>query len=146
VLDSGAHFYEVYETADHRHVAVGALEPKFYAALLALLELDPNDFPQWDVGRWPELKQRFAELFRSRTAAQWSALLESSDACASVVLGLGEAPEHPHNLARQTFVSVDGVVQPAPAPRFSRTPGRVQEDHLSAEQLIDAWRQPAAKP
>ena len=139
VLDSGAHFYEVYETADGGHVAVGALEPKFYGALLALLGLDPEEFPQWEQARWPELKLRFAELFRARPAREWAALLESSDACATVVLGLGEAPEHPHNVARATFVELDGVVQPAPAPRFSATPGRIQRDHPSAEQLLEAW-------
>jgi alpha-methylacyl-CoA racemase len=139
VLDSGAHFYEVYETADGRHVAVGALEPKFYAALLELLELDPRQFPQWDTERWSELKLRFAEVFRTRTAAEWSALLESSDACAVVVNGLGEAPGHPHNLARGAFVEHDGVIQPAPAPRFSRTPGRIQSDHPSAEKVLESW-------
>jgi alpha-methylacyl-CoA racemase len=139
VLDSGAHFYEVYETADGRHVAVGALEPTFYAALLELLELDPGQFPQWDTERWTELKLRFAEVFRTRTAAEWSVLLESSDACAVVVHGLGDAPGHPHNLAREVFVEHDGVIQPAPAPRFSRTPGRVRADHPSAEKLLESW-------
>jgi alpha-methylacyl-CoA racemase len=139
VLDSGAHFYEVYETADGRYVAVGALEPKFYAVLLELLELDPAQFPQWDRGRWSELKLRLAAVFRTRTAAEWSELLESTDACAMVVLGLGDATLHPHNLARETFTECDGVTQPAPAPRFSRTPGRVQDDHPSVEKLLETW-------
>jgi alpha-methylacyl-CoA racemase len=139
VLDSGAHFYEVYETADGRHIAVGALEARFYAQLLELLELDPEEFPQWDSGRWRELKARFAEVFRTRTAAEWSVLLESADACAMVVHGLRDAPQHPHNVARGTFTEHDGVTQPAPAPRFSRTPGRVQDHHPSAENLLETW-------
>jgi alpha-methylacyl-CoA racemase len=125
LLDSGAHFYEVYETADGGHVAVGALEPQFYAELLRVLELDPADFPQWDRARWPELKRRFEQVFASRTRDEWARLLEAAEACATPVLALGEAPEHHHNVARGTFVGVDGGVQPAPAPRFSRTPGAI---------------------
>ncbi len=139
VLDSGAHFYEVYETADRRHIAVGALEPQFYGALLAILGVDPDSAPQWDASRWPELKQRFAAIFRTRTAAQWSAVLEHADACASVVLGPGEAPAHPHNIARGNFVEHGGVLQPAPAPRFSRTPARIREVRLSAPEALEAW-------
>lgn len=125
LLDSGAHFYEVYETADGGHIAVGALEPQFYAELLRLLELDPEDFPQWDRSRWPELKRRFAQVFATRTRAEWARRLEPADACATPVLRLHEAPRHPHNVARGTFVALDGCVQPAPAPRFSRTPAAV---------------------
>jgi alpha-methylacyl-CoA racemase len=125
LLDSGAHFYEVYETADGGHVAVGALEPQFYAELLRLLELEPADFPQWDRSRWPQLKQRFAEVFATRTRAEWAALLEPAEACATAVLALHEAPRHPHNVARGTFVELAGRVQPAPAPRFSRTPAAI---------------------
>ena len=139
VLDSGAPFYEVYETADGRHVAVGALEPPFYAALLALLEVDPAGAPQWDAARWPELKQRFAEIFRTRTAAQWNEALEHADACASVVLSLEEAPAHPHNRARGTFVEHAGVLVPAPAPRFSRTPAELREPPLDAGEALAAW-------
>ena len=125
LLDSGAHFYEVYATRDGGHVAVGALEPQFYATLLGLLELDPDEFPQWDQPRWPELKRRFAEVFATRTRDEWAARLEGEDACATAVLALGEAPSHPHNVARGTFVEVGGKLQPAPAPRFSRTPAAV---------------------
>jgi alpha-methylacyl-CoA racemase len=125
-LDSGAHWYDVYETADGGHIAVGALEPQFYAELLRRMELDPDDNPQWERERWPELKDRFAAVFGARTRAEWAELLEHAEACATPVLDLDEAPEHPHNVARETFVAVDGVVQPAPAPRFSRTPGAVQ--------------------
>jgi alpha-methylacyl-CoA racemase len=125
-LDSGAHWYEVYETADGGHVAVGAVEPQFYAELLRLLELDPVDTPQWDAARWPELKARFATVFRTRTRDEWADILARAEACASPVLALDEVAGHPHNRARESFVSVDGVVQPAPAPRFSRTPGAIR--------------------
>jgi alpha-methylacyl-CoA racemase len=121
VLDSGAHFYEVYETADGGHVSVGAIEPQFYAALLSALEIDPAAMPQWERSRWPEFKQRLAGIFRERTRAEWAERFEHADACTTPVLGFAEAPGHPHNVARATFVEVDGVVQPGPAPRFSRT-------------------------
>jgi alpha-methylacyl-CoA racemase len=136
VLDSGAHFYEVYETADGGHIAVGAIEPQFYAALLRLLEIDPDSAPQWDRERWPELKERLEAIFRTRTTAAWSELLETSDACACAVLGLRDAPSHPHNLARGTFVERDGVVQPAPAPRFSRTPAEIRDVD---DDALAAW-------
>jgi alpha-methylacyl-CoA racemase len=135
-LDSGSHFYEVYETADGGHVAVGALEPQFYAELLRLLELDPDEFPQWDRARWPELKARFAEVFAQRTRAEWAELLEPAEACATPVLTVEEAPRHPHNAARGTFADVDGVVQPGPAPRFSRTPGEIRRPSADA---LAAW-------
>jgi alpha-methylacyl-CoA racemase len=122
ILDSGAHFYEVYETADGGHMAIGAVEPQFYAELLRLLEIDPATAPQWDQRRWPELKLRFAAIFRTRTRAQWTALLEPAEACATPVLSLREAADHPHNAARGTFGDGPGGRQPRPAPRFSRTP------------------------
>ncbi len=143
-LDSGAHFYEVYETSDGGHVAVGALEPQFYAQLLALLGIEADEAPQFDRARWPELKERFATVFRSRTRAEWAELLEPAEACSTAVLGLHEAPEHPHNLARGTFVTVDGVLQPSPAPRFSRTPGAIAPAgaDTTAEAVLAAWRRP----
>lgn len=125
LLDSGAPFYEVYETSDGGHMAVGALEPQFYAELLRLLELDADAFPQWEQPRWPEFKARFAAVFATRTRAEWTARFEGEDACATPVLGLHEAASHPHNVARGTFVEVGGKVQPAPAPRFSRTPATI---------------------
>jgi alpha-methylacyl-CoA racemase len=125
-IDSGSHWYETYETADAGHIAVGALEPEFYAELLRLVGLDAGDLPQWDRDRWPEHKERLAAVFRTRTRAEWTAILESTDACATPVLSLDEAPSHPHNVARGAFVEIDGVVQPAPAPRLSRTPGAVR--------------------
>ena len=139
VLDSGAHFYEVYETADDGHVAVGAIEPQFYAALLEVLDVEPGDAPQWERERWPELKERFAAIFRKRTRAQWSEVLETADACGTAILSLAEAPEHPHNVARGTFVRHGGVLQPAPAPRFSRTHAEIGDQSRRPEEVLRAW-------
>ena len=123
VVDSGAHFYDTYECADGKWVAIGALEPQFYALLLEKCGIDDPDFSaQMDVHRWPTLKEKMAALFRSKTRDEWCVLLEETDACFAPVLDLDEAPQHPHNRARETFVEIGGVVQPAPAPRFSRTP------------------------
>lgn len=141
-LDSGAHFYEVYETADGGYVSVGAIEPKFYAELLGALGLDPGEAPQWDRARWPELKARFAEIFRTRTRAQWAERLEGAEACATPVLGLAEAPAHPHNASRETFVTRDGVAQPAPAPRFSRTAVEIRDDR-AIEAARSEWNLPS---
>ncbi len=138
VLDSGAHFYEVYETSDGGHIAVGALEPQFYATLLDLLGVAPEDAPQWDRERWPELKQRFAEIFRGRSRAEWSGVLEQADACATPILSMAEAPSHPHNAERGTFVTHGGVVQPGPAPRFSRTPAEIAAPP-SPEQALGSF-------
>ncbi len=127
LLDTGAPFYEVYETADGGYIAVGAIEPQFYAELLERTGLAGEDLPhQHDRAAWPEMKERFAALFRSRTREDWVAAFEGSDACFAPVLSLAEAPQHPHNKQRGTFTEVAGVVQPAPAPRLSRTPGAVQ--------------------
>jgi alpha-methylacyl-CoA racemase len=123
ITDSGAHFYEVYECADGRYVSVAAIEPKFYAELLRLLEIDPASMPpQMDRARWPEAKARLAACFRTRTREAWCALLEGTDACFAPVLSMDEAPHHPHNRARNTFLELEGVAQPAPAPRFAGTP------------------------
>jgi alpha-methylacyl-CoA racemase len=123
LLDGGAPFYGVYETADGGHLAVGALEPQFFAELLRRLGLDPAELPaQDDRDGWPALRRRLAAVFRTRTRDQWCELLGGTDACVAPVLAPGEAPGHPHNRARGTFVEVGGVTQPAPAPRFSRTP------------------------
>lgn len=126
-LDGGAHFYDTYRTADDKYIAIGAIEPQFYKLLLELCELDSDAFgAQMDQSQWPALKARLAELFSSRTRDQWCALLEGSDVCFAPVLSLDEAPGYPHNVARQTYIEVDDVVQPAPAPRFSRTPSSVR--------------------
>jgi alpha-methylacyl-CoA racemase len=123
LLDGGAPFYGVYETADGGHVAVGALEPAFFAELLARLGLDAAGLPAADDrDGWPLLRERLAGVFRTRSRDEWSELLGGSDACVAPVLAPAEAPAHPHNRARGTFVDVGGVTQPGPAPRFSRTP------------------------
>ena len=124
MLDSGAPFYEVYACADGAFVAVGAIEPQFYAELLGVMGLDEAALPpNSDQSAWPELKERFASVFSTKTRDEWIALAAGTDACITPVLSFGEAPRHPHNLARDAFVEVGGVVQPAPAPRFSRTNG-----------------------
>jgi alpha-methylacyl-CoA racemase len=121
--DGGAHFYDVYACADGKYISIGAMEPQFYALLRDKCGLaDPAFDAQWDPARWPELKARVAEVFRTRTRAEWCALLEGTDACFAPVLDLDEAPAHPHLRARGTFAQVDGITQPAPAPRFAGTP------------------------
>ena len=121
--DTGSPFYEVYECADGRHVAVGALERPFYEQLLAGLGLDEADLPdRRDEAQWPALKGCFAAVFRTRTRDEWAEVFEATDACVAPVLTLTEAPRHAHNVERATFVERAGIVQPAPAPRFSRTP------------------------
>ena len=125
LLDGGAPFYGTYRTSDGGWMAVGALEPAFYRELLAGLGLDPADTERADPSTWPALRQRIADGFATRTRDEWTAVFAGSDACVAPVLGLTEATEHPHLLARGTYVEVGGVTQPAPAPRFSRTPGRL---------------------
>jgi alpha-methylacyl-CoA racemase len=123
LLDGGAPFYDTYRTADGRHMAVGALEPKFYAELLARLGLDPSGLPaQYDRSGWPVLRGALAAAFGGRTQAEWAAVFDGSDACVAPVVSPADAPDHPHNAARGTFVDVGGLIQPAPAPRFGRTP------------------------
>jgi alpha-methylacyl-CoA racemase len=123
LLDGGAPFYDTYATADGGYVAVGALEPQFYAALLHGLGLADASLPaQQDRAGWPALRQRFAETFAQRTRAEWEQVFAGTDACVSPVLSLAETPSHPHAVARNAFVTVAEVTQPAPAPRFGRTP------------------------
>ncbi|HEY6821788.1 MAG TPA: CaiB/BaiF CoA-transferase family protein [Burkholderiales bacterium] len=127
VLDTGAPWYDVYETSDGRYVAIGAIEEKFYRELLSRLGLDPASLPgQHERARWPELKAIFSRTFKSRTRAQWCEAFEGSDACFAPVLSWAEAREHPHNAFRAAYVEVAGVKQPAPAPRFSRTAPQVR--------------------
>ena len=123
MLDGGAYFYDVYECADGEWIAVGALEARFYAELVRLAGLDPEVLgPQQDRARWPEARAHVAARFRSKTRAQWCAILDGSDACFAPVLSMAEAPWHPHLAHRGTFVEVDGAIQPGPAPRFTGTP------------------------
>jgi alpha-methylacyl-CoA racemase len=122
MLDSGAHFYDVYECGDGGYVSIGSIEPQFYAELRRLAGLDDDAWSaQMDRSAWPDLKARLAEVFRTRTRDEWCALMEGTDVCFAPVLSLDEAHHHPHNVARGTFTEANGVVQPSPAPRFSRT-------------------------
>lgn len=126
LLDGAAPFYGTYECADGKYVAVGAIEADFYRLLLDRLGIDDPLFAdQWATAAWPDQKARLAELFRTRTRAEWCRLLEGTDACFAPVLDLAEAPNHPHNAARGTFAAAHGMVQPAPAPRFARTPSEL---------------------
>ena len=121
-IDGGAPYYDVYETKDGKWLAVGAIEKRFYEELIEKLGLAAKDLPkQHDRKRWPELKRHIAEAIATRTRAEWERAFEGSDACVAPVLALGEVDKHPHNMARSTFLKRDGVLQPAPAPRFSRT-------------------------
>jgi alpha-methylacyl-CoA racemase len=127
ILDTGAHFYDVYETSDGKYVSIGSIEPQFYAELLRLSGLEKEDLPaQSDRSEWPAMKERLAALFRTRTRDEWCRIMEASDVCFAPVLSLREASAHPHNVARNVFVEVEGALVPAPAPRFSRTPARIQ--------------------
>ena len=127
ILDGGAPWYDAYETKDGESVAIGAIEPKFYAELLQRLGLESAALPdQSDRAGWPVLRQRFAAAFKSRTRDEWCAIFEGSDACFAPVLAFGEAAAHPHARARNAHVTMGEIAQPAPAPRFSRTPGSVR--------------------
>jgi alpha-methylacyl-CoA racemase len=144
IVDSGAPFYEVYECADGGHVCVGALEPQFYAELLHRLGLDNGSLPdQHDRAQWPAVKDRFAAVFKARTRDEWCRLLEGTDVCFAPVLSPVEATGHDHHIRRGTFVDVAGIVQPAPAPRFSRTPGAIVRPPSSpgehTEEVLAAW-------
>jgi alpha-methylacyl-CoA racemase len=139
LLDTGSHFYDVYETADGQYVSFGSIEPQFYKELLELSGLgrQPDLADQMDKSRWPELKQRVQELVKAKTRDEWCRIMEGSDVCFAPVLTMGEAAAHPHNVARKTYVEVAGVTQPAPAPRFSRTEVAVQGPPAHAGQHTD---------
>jgi len=127
LLDGGAHFYNTYRCADGKFVSIGSIEPQFYALLLDKAGIDDPLFQtQMQRENWPELRKRLAHIIAQRTQREWCALLEGSDACFAPVLGLADAPRHPHHQARKSLVDIDGIVQPAPAPRFSKTPGQIQ--------------------
>ncbi|CAN5493882.1 CaiB/BaiF CoA-transferase family protein [soil metagenome] len=139
MLDSGAHFYDTYETADGRYVSIGSIEPQFYAELLRLTGLDDDDTLAWqhDKAQWPALKERLAGIFRQKTRDEWCDLMEGTDVCFAPVLSMHEAATHPHNVHRGTFVEVAGHTQPGPAPRFSRTPPEVSRPPAHAGQHTD---------
>jgi alpha-methylacyl-CoA racemase len=127
ILDTGAHYYDVYETKDGKFISIGSIEPKFYDELLRLSGLKGQEMPrQNDRTEWPKMKDRIKELFRTKTRDEWCKIMEGSDVCFAPVLSMDEAPHHPHNRHRGTFVDRDGVLQPGPAPRFSRTPSAIQ--------------------
>ena len=141
-LDGGAYFYGSYECADGKYISIGSLEPQFYALLRDQCGLDDTLFDeQYDQDNWPDKRRRMEQLFKSKTRQEWCDLMEGSDVCFAPVLDLAEAPQHPHNRARETFVQHEGVTQPAPAPRFSRTPGRIQGPAaLAGEHSEDVLR------
>ena len=139
VYDGAAPFGTVYETADGKYVAVVPLEPKFYAAFLQALGLDPAELPDRnDKANWPALRDRFAAVFKTRTRDEW-ARIEASDGCITPVLDMDEAPRHPHNVARGVFVDHDDRLLPGPAPRFSATPSAHAPEGGSAEALLTSW-------
>jgi alpha-methylacyl-CoA racemase len=145
LLDTGAHFYDVYECSDGEYVSVGSIEPQFYAELLRLTGLtdDPDFAEQMDRSRWPALKERLAELFLTKSRAEWCAVMEHTDVCFAPVLRMEEAAQHPHNIARGTFVEHAGMTQPAPAPRFSRTVATIERppahDGEHTVEVLNDW-------
>jgi alpha-methylacyl-CoA racemase len=149
LLDGGAPFYRTYECKDGGFMAIGALEPQFYAELRQLAGLDEECYDaQMNRAEWPKVQAKMAALFKTRTRDEWAKILEGSDACAAAVLGLFDAPKHPHLVARQTFVTADGYVQPAPAPRFSRTPSAIQGSPavtpVDAADILAQWSETTA--
>ena len=143
-LDGGSHFYNTYETKDGNYISIGSIEPQFYKLLIQKLKLDPQTFAsQLDPTRWEEQKSVLVSLFKQKTRDEWCELLEGSDVCFAPVLDYKEAPQHPHHIARKTFCEIDGFTQPAPAPRFSRTPSEVQFGSRAAgentEEVLEAW-------
>jgi alpha-methylacyl-CoA racemase len=146
VIDGAAPFYDAYRCADGGYVAVGAIEPRFYAELLERLGLAEEDLPpQNDRAGWPRLRARLAEVFATRTRGEWADVFAGSDACVTPVHDLIQAAGHPHLRARGTLPSVDGVLQPAPAPRFSRTPGTIGPAEPGGPEALVRWGLPAAE-
>ena len=128
MLDGGAHFYGVYECKDGQFVSIGSIEPQFYALLRKLAGLDDAAYDtQMDAKGWPALKEKLAAVFRSKTRDEWCRIMEGSDVCFAPILTMSEATKHPHMTAREVFITRHGIPQPAPAPRFSRTPSTVRE-------------------
>jgi alpha-methylacyl-CoA racemase len=144
MLDGAAPFYGCYECADGRYVAIGSIEPQFYALLMEKTGItDLDAFQQADKARWPEQKAKLREIFKSKTRDEWCAIMEGSDVCFAPVLDMSEAPDHPHNKAREAFITIEGIRQPAPAPRFSRTatatPGRPPTPGEHADEILADW-------
>ena len=144
LLDSGAHFYDVYETKDGKYISIGSIEPQFYALLIEKAELDPEEFKaQNHPGKWPGFKEKLETVFKSKTRDEWCAIMEGTDVCFAPVLDFIEAQQHPHHIARETYIQIDGFMQPAPAPRFSRTTSEVQFGSRAmgedTEEVLKDW-------
>ena len=138
MLDGGTHYYNTYECADGKYVSIGSIEPQFYALLMELAELPVEDFgKQNDAAEWPVMEEKLAAIIARKTQAQWCEIMEGTDVCFAPVLTFMEAPEHPANVARNTYIEVDGLTQPAPAPRFSRTPSAVAHGSHSVGEDTD---------
>ncbi|MBI3992160.1 MAG: CoA transferase, partial [Candidatus Lambdaproteobacteria bacterium] len=139
ILDTGSHFYNTYECKDGKFISIGSIEPQFYAELLELTGLTKEELPkQMDRTQWPAMKQKLAGVFKTRTRDEWTKIMGMSDVCFAPVLDMQEAEAHPHNKARKMFVEVGGIVQPAPAPRFSRTPSKIQGPPAQSGEHTDA--------
>ena len=143
-LDKGAHYYNVYETKDGKHVSIGSIEPQFYKLLLQLTGLEGEPLPpQSDREKWPEMTERFAAIFKTKTRDEWCAIMENTDICFAPILSMSEAMQHPQNVERGSFVTVDGIPQPGPAPRFSRTKSEVHRPPAKAgehtDEALAAW-------
>ncbi len=148
LLDGGAHFYNTYETSDGKYVCVGSIEPQFYELLLKHAEIDEPDFlRQMSRDDWPSLRSKLADIFKTKTRDEWCSIMEGTDVCFAPVLSVWEAPQHPHNVAREAFVELDGVTQPAPAPRFSRTVPSVRHGarvpSQDADEVLSSFDYPA---
>ena len=144
ILDSGSHFYNTYETKDGRYVSIGSIETKFYAELLEKTGIDPDSLaPQMERESWPAMKEKFKELFLTKTRDEWCAIMDNTDICFAPVLTLEEAPDYPHNKERNAFIDVEGVKHPAPAPRFSRTPSSIKgpapKTGIHTEEVLADW-------
>ena len=143
-LDTGAHFYDAYETADGKFISIGSIEPQFFALMLEKADITgPEYHSQWDRGKWPELKKKLEEVFKTKTRDEWCEIMLCTDVCFAPVLSMEEAVEFPHNVERKTFIEIDGVPQPAPAPRFSRTTPDVRcpppAPGGNTEEALEAW-------
>jgi alpha-methylacyl-CoA racemase len=144
MLDGPAPFYDVYETSDGRFVSIGSIEPQFYALLVEKTGVDPEAFANsYDKSQWPQMKERLIEVFKTKSQAQWCELMEGTDLCFAPVLNYREAPAHPHNAARNTYIDIDGLTQPAPAPRFARsdcaTPSSPSSEGADTQEVLTQW-------
>jgi alpha-methylacyl-CoA racemase len=144
ILDSGAPWYDTYATSDGKFIAIGSVEQRFFQELLARMAIDPATMPgQFDRARWPEMRERFTDVFKSKSREQWCEVMQGADACFAPVLTLSEAPLHPHNRTRNTFIDIEGVIQPAPAPRFSRSQTTIPHGPpvigANADEILDGW-------